>query len=91
MKEELVDILLATYNSNEEFLKLQIDSILNQSYKNINLLISDDASTNKGILNVLQHYEMVDKRVRIYMQEKNIGYLKNFEFLLNKSNALHSS
>ena len=87
MKEELVDILLATYNSNEEFLKLQIDSILNQSYKNINLLISDDASTNKGILNVLQHYEMVDKRVRIYMQEKNIGYLKNFEFLLNKSNA----
>ena len=41
MKEK-VDILLATYKSNIKYLKKQIDSILNQTYKDISLLISDD-------------------------------------------------
>ena len=36
-----IDILLATYNG-EKYLKEQIDSILNQTYKNIRLVISDD-------------------------------------------------
>ena len=38
MKEK-VDILLAVYNTNLEYLKQQIDSILNQTYKNFRLLI----------------------------------------------------
>ena len=33
--EEQIDILMATYNSNIEYLKKQIESILNQTYKNI--------------------------------------------------------
>ena len=37
--EEKVDVLLATYNG-EKYLKEQIDSILNQTYQNINLIIS---------------------------------------------------
>ena len=36
--EEKVDVLLATYNG-EKYLKEQIDSILNQTYQNINLII----------------------------------------------------
>ena len=42
MKEQ-IDILLATYNG-EKYLKQQIDSILNQTYQNIRLIISDDGS-----------------------------------------------
>ena len=42
---KMVDVLLATYNSNVEYLKLQLDSILNQTYRNIHIIISDDAST----------------------------------------------
>ena len=42
--EEKVDILIATYNG-EKFIKEQIDSILNQTYQNIQLIISDDTST----------------------------------------------
>ena len=38
---EQIDILLATYNG-EKYLKEQIDSILNQTYTNIRLIISDD-------------------------------------------------
>lgn len=84
---EMVDILLTTYNSNIEYLKLQIDSILNQTYKNIHLIISDDASTNKEVKICLEEYRKKDNRIELYLNEKNVGYLKNFEFLLTKSNA----
>ena len=85
--EEKVDILLTTYNSNPVFLKKQIDSILNQSYKNIKLIISDDCSTNKEVREMLDNYTKQDNRIELYYQEKNIGCTKGFEFLLNKSTA----
>ena len=86
MKEK-VDILLATYKSDIKFLKMQIDSILNQTYENINLIISDDNSNDNELKKVLEEYENKDGRVQLYFQEKNLGYIKNFEFLLEKSTA----
>ncbi len=91
MEEDLVDVLLTTYNSNIEYLKLQVDSILNQTYKNIHLIISDDCSSNEDVIKTLQEYEKQDNRITVYYNEKNIGYLKNFEFLLTKSNAKYIS
>lgn len=85
--EEKVDILLTTYNTNIKYLKEQIDSILNQTYTNIHLIISDDNSPNQEIKEILKSYEKQDQRISLYLQEKNLGYNKNFEFLLKKSNA----
>ena len=84
---ETVDILLATYNTKIEYLKKQIDSILNQTYKNIHLIISDDFSENEEVRKTLKDYEAQDDRITVFFQEKNIGYIKNFEFLLKQSNA----
>lgn len=77
--QEKVDVLMATYNG-EKYIKEQIDSILNQTYKNIQLIISDDCSTDKT-REILKQYEQNDN-VKIFYQEKNLGYIKNFEFLL---------
>lgn len=85
--EEKIDIILATYNTHIPYLKEQIDSILNQTYQNIHLIISDDNSPNKEIREILKQYEKQDKRISIYLQEENKGYIKNFEFLLKKSEA----
>lgn len=85
--EEKVDILLATYNTNIQYLKEQIDSILNQTHKNIHLIINDDNSTNKEVQKILKQYEKQDNRITVYLQEENKGYIKNFEFLLTKSEA----
>lgn len=74
-----VDVLLATYNG-EKYIKEQIESILNQTYKNIQLIISDDCSTD-GTREILRQYEQ-NERIKIFYQEKNLGYIKNFEFLL---------
>ena len=87
MEQDLVDILLATYNSNITYLRQQIDSILKQNYKNFHLIISDDASTKKEVQEVLKEYASKDDRVTIYLNDDNKGYIKNFEFLLEKSTA----
>ncbi len=86
MKEK-VDVLLTTYNTHIPYLKEQINSILNQTYKDINLLISDDDSEQKEVIKTLEEYKKKDSRIKLYKQEKNIGYIKNFEFLLKKSKA----
>ena len=44
---EKVDVLVATYKTNIKYLVKQIDSILNQTYTNINVIISDDNSQDE--------------------------------------------
>ncbi len=85
--EENIDILLTTYNTKIEYLKEQIDSILNQTYTNFKLIISDDCSPKEEVKTVLREYAQKDKRIELYFQEKNLGCTKSFEFLLNKSTA----
>ena len=83
--EEKIDILLATYNG-EKYVKEQIDSILNQNYKNIRLIISDDCSKDTTP-EILKEYEKKDDRIVAYIQKENLGVVKNIEFLLNKVEA----
>lgn len=85
--EELVDILVTTYNTNEKYLRKQIESILKQTYSNIKIYISDDNSIDINVKKILKEYENNDKRIKLYLQPKNLGYNKNFEFLLQQSTA----
>lgn len=80
--DEQIDVLLATYNG-EKYLKEQIESILNQSYKNIRLIISDDCSKD-GTVEIIKQYQQKDDRIILYEQPNNLGYVRNFEFLLTK-------
>lgn len=79
---EKVDILLATYNG-ETYLREQLDSLLNQTYKDIRIIISDDKSTDTT-RQILEEYKEKDERIVVYAQEKNLGVVSNFEFLLKK-------
>lgn len=79
---EKIDILLATYNG-EKYLKEQLDSILNQTYSNFRLLISDDCSTD-DTKKILEKYKKNDNRIELFFQKENLGVIKNFEFLLKK-------
>lgn len=81
--DDKIDILMATFNG-ENYLKQQIDSILNQKYNNFNLIISDDCSSDSTI-DILKEYEKKDDRITVHTQNKNLGYRKNFEFLVKKT------
>lgn len=85
--EEKIDILLTTYNTPIGYLRKQIDSILNQTYSNFKLIISDDDSSVEQVKDILEEYQKRDSRIELYRQEKNLGYNKNFEFLLKRSKA----
>ena len=86
MENKKIDILMATYNG-EKYLVEQLDSIINQTYHNWNLLIRDDNSTDKT-LEIIQNYHKKDKRIKILKDNKgNLGIVRNFEELLKSSES----
>ncbi|WP_299572751.1 glycosyltransferase family 2 protein [uncultured Leptotrichia sp.] len=86
IENKKIDILMATYNG-EKYLVEQLDSIINQTYRNWNLLIRDDNSTDKT-LEIIQNYHKKDKRIKILKDNKgNLGIVRNFEELLKSSES----
>lgn len=85
--EEKVDILVATYNTKKEYLEKQLQSIIEQTYKNIHIYISDDCSTENETIEILKEYEKKDERITLILQEKNLGLNSNWEYLLKQSTA----
>ena len=86
IENKKIDILMATYNG-EKYLVEQLDSIINQTYHNWNLLIRDDNSTDKT-LEIIQNYHKKDKRIKILKDNKgNLGIVRNFEELLKSSES----
>ena len=85
--DTLVDILVTTYNTKEKYLRKQIETILKQTHKNIRVHISDDKSPDENVAKILQEYAEKDNRIKLYIQQENLGYNKNFEFLLKQSTA----
>ena len=87
--DDYIDVLLATYNG-EKYIRQQIDSILNQTYKKIRIFISDDCSTD-DTPNILKKYESEHDNIYVTYQKDNMGSVKNFEFSHNKNTggAMH--
>jgi len=67
---------MATYNG-ANYLKEQLDSIYNQTYKNIEVIVTDDCSTD-GTVEILEQYVQTHG-LKYYVNEKNLGFVKNFE------------
>ena len=72
----MVSVLLCTYN-RENMIRETIDSILAQTYKDFELLIVDDGSTD-GTKEVLQSYK--DERIRLFLCEENKFYCRAANF-----------
>lgn len=64
--EKKIIVLMATYNG-EKYIEEQIESILNQTYKNIDIYIRDDGSTDKTMI-------IIEKYIKKY---KNIFFIKD--------------
>jgi len=79
---KLISVCLATYNG-EKYLRKQLDSLVNQTYKNFELIVQDDCSSDQTV-EVLNSYK--DKlNIEVYQNDKNIGYIKNFETVLKRA------
>lgn len=73
----LVSIVITTYNG-ERFLREQLNSIVTQTYQPLEIIVVDDGSTD-DTLNILNGYATNHENFTVIQNEKNLGYVKNFE------------
>lgn len=67
----LVSIIMPVYNS-EDYLEASIQSVLNQSYKNWELIIIDDGSTDAS-LEIIQKIQLERSEIRLLINSENMG------------------
>ncbi len=81
----LVSIITSVYNC-ESYISEMIESILNQTYTDWELIIFDDASTDNTSKNILKYH---DSRIKCYRNEENEGLTVNLNKALKKSNGAY--
>ena len=81
----LVSVLLSTYNS-EESIAESIDSLLNQTHKNLEILISDDGSTD-STKEICKKFQLKDDRILLSCNKRNIGLTKSLNNLAQKASG----
>lgn len=79
--EDKVSIILPVFN-DEKNIKQSIDSVLNQSYKNFELIIIDDCS-NDSTGKLISDYN--DKRIKIFKNNNNLGIANSRNLGIDKS------
>jgi glycosyltransferase involved in cell wall biosynthesis len=72
--------------NGERYLGAAIDSILNQTYSNFELIISDNASTD-GTQQICREYAARDGRIRYYRNKENLGLARNFNSVFELSSG----
>lgn len=72
MSKDLVSVIMATYNE-DRFLADSIESVLNQTYRDLELIITDDCSTNQSVIDVLEDFKKKDERVKVFYLPENQG------------------
>jgi glycosyltransferase involved in cell wall biosynthesis len=70
-KIKLISVILTNYNRSR-LLNRSITSVLNQTYKNFELIIVDDCSTDSSE-EIIKYYKKIDKRIRFFKTKKNSG------------------
>lgn len=85
MKNKEVIILMSTYNG-EKYISEQIESLLNQTYKNTKIFIRDDGSKDRTI-EIIKDFQQKYKNITL-IEGENIGFINSFfELLKNSDNA----
>jgi len=79
MIKPLVTIAIPTFNRADRYLKKSLESALKQTYQNIEILVSDNCSTD-NTEDLIRSYK--DSRIKYFKQKENLGQRGNSNFLL---------
>lgn len=77
MENPLVSLIVASYN-NGQYISECLDSLLAQTYRNLEIIIIEDASKDDSV-QIIRDYQKTDSRIKLYVNSKNkgVGYTKN--------------
>ena len=87
MSEKLVTVIMSIYNESVSELNKSINSILNQSYRNLEFIIINDNPLNKQLENQLNELVRKDSRVKVYVNNNNIGLVESLNRALGFSHG----
>jgi glycosyltransferase involved in cell wall biosynthesis len=79
-----ISVLMANYN-NGEYITEAIESVINQTFKDWELIIIDDCSTDNSV-EIIEKY-LGDKRIRFFKNKKNVGKIEVLRTLVKESGA----
>lgn len=81
--DDLVSVIMSTYNEDLKWIEESVESILNQTYKNIEFIIILDNPDNLPLKNMLEAYKTKDNRIILLLNEENKGLVKSLNIALN--------
>jgi glycosyltransferase involved in cell wall biosynthesis len=79
----LISVLIPTYNV-EKFIRAAIESVVNQTYSNLEIIVVDDGSTDQTY-SILKEIELLEPRLKLYKNKVNSGIVKTLNFGLSVS------
>jgi glycosyltransferase involved in cell wall biosynthesis len=80
----VVSIGIPTYSRPNE-LRATLGQLVAQSYSNLEIIVSDNATEGDAVNQVVESFAAVDPRIRYFRQERNLGPEGNFQFVLDKA------
>ena len=81
-----ITVAMPTYN-RPSGLTTALNSVLSQTFTNFTILVSDNASTDQNVSDVIESFVKKDNRVRSFRQENNIGPCQNFIYLSKQAES----
>lgn len=79
----LVSICIPVYNSGQ-YIDETLESLINQTYKNIEIIVSDNASTD-NTKKIILDKQSIDSRISYFRNYENIGYVNNIKNAVSKA------
>jgi len=80
-----VSIIMTVYNEKEEWLRQCLDSLLGQTYENIEIIIVLDNHQNQQLLQVLKAYEKEHQAIKLLINDSNPGRVNSLNLAFNES------
>ncbi|MBI2995691.1 MAG: glycosyltransferase family 2 protein [Candidatus Melainabacteria bacterium] len=86
LSQSLVSVGITTYNRPNTLL-LALRSVINQSYKNLEIIVSNDCSTDLQTENIARNYMKKDSRIKYFCHKEHKGVTLNFNFTVSKASG----
>ena len=81
MNSPLVSVIIPCYNA-ENYVEEAVRSIMTQTYKNLEIIVTDDCSTD-NTLKVLRNLAVEDSRIKIIENKENLKIVKSLNNMIN--------
>ncbi len=83
----MISVIMSVYNESSKELSEAVDSILGQSFDEFEFIIVCDNPDNAALIELIQKYEQSDRRVRLLVNEKNMGLAMSLNKAASQANG----